>query len=581
MVRGYVSQLHVLFGFLSIATAIPAACGGDKFEGCQASRTCPPPKGGEAGAGGDGVSGDTSTGGGSGAANTGGNSGTGLGGQGGSNGEPGGEGGGSGAGTDSEPPTIVSFTPADGDVDVERDSTVTVTFSEAIDDRTVTETSVSLSGPNGKVSGTLRVDENVISFVPERKLNLLGTYVLGVDETIADLEGNSLRGSGSAEFRVRDGRWSQPEFPLGNSISRTVMDTASNPRGDLIVVIGSTFDQDAQAAAYDADTGQWSPATQLPGTASGYLLGPVAIDAVGRGVVSWTHDFAHHLWHSTDDGDWDEAPLGDYSSIAVTSSGLAVAAWWTPTGVDTLMLNLEDGSQESGGFELPGVLSSPRPITSQDRVAIVAVTHSSANGDELWITWKDGSTWNEPERLASAPVLYGPSLDSDEQGNMVVIWREDDRVWSRIYEREHDAWTSELLVAGTATPAVVSSVAMTAGRVLVSLSSSTMVPSTWAAVYQPDVGWSDASFVLLNSRASSGSHVALDSAGNGIATWTLGGDMEFRRYVADIGWQEPSSLTARLRQSYVWAAPEPDGSLTVVANEAVGTQYAPWVVRFE
>jgi hypothetical protein len=245
------------------------------------------------------------------------------------------------------------------------------------------------------------------------------------------------------------------------------------------------------------------------------------------------------------------------------------------------MLDLEDGSQASGGFELPGLLSSPRPITSLDRVAILAITHSTANGDELWITWRDGSTWNEPELLASAPVLYAPYIDSDEQGNMVVLWRENDRIWSRIYEREHDAWTSELVVAGTSTPAGIDAIDMTSGRVLVSLNSSTTDPSTWAAVYKPDVGWSDASFVRLDARTSGGFGVALDGAGNGIATWTLGGDLEFRRYVADVGWQEPSSLTARLQQGYVWAAPEPDGSVTVVANEAVGARYAPWVVRFE
>jgi hypothetical protein len=177
-------------------------------------------------------------------------------------------------------------------------------------------------------------------------------------------------------------------------------------------------------------------------------------------------------------------------------------------------------------------------------------------------------------------MITGVLFENDEQGNMVVVWREDDRVWSRIYERRSDVWTNELLVAGTATPLYASGVGMTAGNVVVWLQSSTTEPSSWAAVYQEGIGWSDASFVLLDARTG-GVGVGLDSAGHGIATWTLGGDLEFRRYVAGVGWQERSSLTARLRQGYVWAAPAPDGSVTVVASESVGTGYAPWVIRFE
>src|SRR5688572_18605416 len=238
MIRGTLHKRHALFGILAAAIAIPTGCMSDQFEGCEASRTCPPSKGGEAGVGGDGESGDTNTGGGSGDSNTGGSSDTGHGGSAGSSGDAGGEGGSGGADDDGAPPTIVSFAPADGDVDVERDITVTVTFSEPIDERSVTETSVALSGPDGEVSGTLSVDGDVISFVPERKLNLLGTYVLGIDETIADLEGNTLGESASAEFRVRDGRWSEPEYPFGRAESQAAGYFQRHARGDIVMSIG-------------------------------------------------------------------------------------------------------------------------------------------------------------------------------------------------------------------------------------------------------------------------------------------------------------------------------------------------------
>ena len=92
-------------------------------------------------------------GGGSGTGTNTGGFGSGRGGSAGTDGNPGGEtgeGGMAGAGADTEPPTIVSFAPADGDEEVERDIAITATFSEPIDERSVTTTSFVLDGAWGR-----------------------------------------------------------------------------------------------------------------------------------------------------------------------------------------------------------------------------------------------------------------------------------------------------------------------------------------------------------------------------------------------------------------------------------------------
>ena len=65
MVFRNVPKLHGLVGcgVLIAAAAVPIGCGDDEFSGCEASRTCPPAKGGDTG-GGEG--GDSNTGGSSG-----------------------------------------------------------------------------------------------------------------------------------------------------------------------------------------------------------------------------------------------------------------------------------------------------------------------------------------------------------------------------------------------------------------------------------------------------------------------------------------------------------------------------------
>src|SRR5688572_11660555 len=184
MVLGNVLKFHgthhvhalVALGILTGAVFAPIGCGGD-FSGCKASRTCPP-RGGEAGdAGAGGESGGGADTGGSSGENTSGSAGVGgssTGGTGGT-GDMGGAGAGGSGGEDTEPPTIVSFTPNDGDEDVERDVTVRAELSEPIDEATVTNSSVALEGPDGEVTGTLTVDGNVVSFVTDMPFNVLGT----------------------------------------------------------------------------------------------------------------------------------------------------------------------------------------------------------------------------------------------------------------------------------------------------------------------------------------------------------------------------------------------------------------------
>src|SRR5687767_6570632 len=124
MVFRNVPRLHGLVGCgaLIAAAAVPIGCGDDEFSGCEASRTCPPAKGGDTG-GGEG--GDSSTGGssgsgagrsGSGGSDAGGSAGSGgTSGDAGAGGSPDGEGGEGGAAPppDTAAPTIVSVSPED------------------------------------------------------------------------------------------------------------------------------------------------------------------------------------------------------------------------------------------------------------------------------------------------------------------------------------------------------------------------------------------------------------------------------------------------------------------------------------
>jgi len=313
MVLGNLPKLHGVIGLLAGTLAIHAGCADHAFEGCKATRTCPP-KHGESGTGSGGESGDMSTGGDSGSGP--GGSGGGRGGAAGTDDNPGGEGGMGGGGEDTERPTIVSFAPADGDEDVERDVAITATFSEPIDERSVTTTSVLLTGPEGDVSGTLSVDGNVVSFAPSRKLWLLGDYVLTVNDTVADLTGNALGESASVGFRIRDGRWSEPTFPFG-PVASGAGPFQRNSVGDIVV--GTMQSGALELGVYHAANDQWSTAGEIASGESYAEFAPffgVAIDPAGRAVAAWTDYTQHGGWWRTTDGErWiDAGALGDFAS---------------------------------------------------------------------------------------------------------------------------------------------------------------------------------------------------------------------------------------------------------------------------
>jgi hypothetical protein len=91
-------------------------------------------------------------------------------------------------------PVILSTTPEDGAIQVSLESQVTVTFNEAMNPETITQTSFTLSGPD-KVSGaiTYNPENNTMTFIPESTLKFATTYTGRVATSVKDMLGNALQ----------------------------------------------------------------------------------------------------------------------------------------------------------------------------------------------------------------------------------------------------------------------------------------------------------------------------------------------------------------------------------------------------
>jgi hypothetical protein len=586
----------VALGVLTGTALGPIGCG-DDFTGCEATRTCPS-KGGDAGAGGEsgggaetgGASGSNTAGSaGDGGSSTGGTGGTGgLGGTAGTE-DMGGAGSGGSGDEDTEPPTIVSLTPSDGDEDVERDVTIRAELSEPLDEATVTSSSVTLEGPGGDVSGTLSVDGSVISFAADRPLDLLGTYTLTLNSEVSDLAGNALAESASAEFQVRDGRWGTPAHPFGTTEARSIQRAKGNTAGDLVAGLVSSPMRDAvYGAVYDATAARWTAATELPQSAAvSQSITGLGIDRDKRAAIAYAGDIQQGAdWSRFDGMSWSAAgqlPRG--SAVAVTASGFALAASADGLNMQTQTMNLSDGTL--GSTEVLSIGSYTfwtRPVASLDRLAIIGsrdTPDEQEPGNEIFIAWKSAS-WSTPEPIASVPNVEFLASDSDEEGNIIVVWLETDEIWSRFYERARDAWTGPQFVGNTSTYGIVMGVDITAGSAVVAVNGRNPTDGMWAAIYQSGVGWLQSSVARLDDRELNPIGISIDPAGNALVVW--GPELRYRRYVADIGWQAASQLDLNVGDSYSHfaGAGAPDGSFVLVATDfEANPNGVPMAVRFE
>src|SRR5690606_341047 len=156
-------------------------------------------------------------------------------GDGGNSGNPGksegGQGGDAGPGQ-GEPLSVVDVTPPSGESDVERDVPIVVTFSAAVDPESVTTSAFEVVGVNGPIAGTLTVEDEVITFRPERRWHLHSEVTVKVSTDLKGSRGERLAEGAESSFFVRDGEFGDvqllsPQYLLN-------MEGIANDSGDTV-----------------------------------------------------------------------------------------------------------------------------------------------------------------------------------------------------------------------------------------------------------------------------------------------------------------------------------------------------------
>ncbi|MBU2514402.1 Ig-like domain-containing protein [bacterium] len=119
--------------------------------------------------------------------------------------------GGTDTSTDVTAPQVVSITPADGSQDIDPETSITITFSEALDESTIGTSTTAITtsqltlldvSADTLIPITISLDETgkTVTLTPSSTLSSAKTYQTAITVTVADLAGNTLAEALSYDF---------------------------------------------------------------------------------------------------------------------------------------------------------------------------------------------------------------------------------------------------------------------------------------------------------------------------------------------------------------------------------------------
>lgn len=365
------------------------------------------------------------------------------------------------------PPEVVQVDPADGAVEVELSTNVSLLFSEALDAATVTEDSVQVLDGDAPVAGEVSLDDQdgiLATFNPTRALALACTYNVSVSTAVTDRGGAALGQAFSSSFTTRDGAWDVTDTPFVGDPNNWGLYSeaflAVDGRGNALVVWPE----------YDANTGQyafwgrwhrattgWQDGVQLStGEINGFSpRAGVAANESGDAVVVWSEYDSMTSQYQVmarrfTGGAWSAAPepiqgdlmitQGIYTGPQVKMSGDRIVVWWVYTyqsGSYYYDYLYSQSTTVDGGWDpspqYVGSTSSTENINAGTLAldsagnGMLVYTLNSAAGYSLYFAKHVGATqaWEQAAPIPNATnVTYdAPAVALDEAGAAMVAWR--------------------------------------------------------------------------------------------------------------------------------------------------------------
>lgn len=461
---------------------------------------------------------------------------------------------------DIEAPTA-TISPTSGASEIDRHVPIAVTFSEEMLASTIDSESLTLTGPQGAVTGVVALDAatHVATFTPATALDMRASYTATLASTITDLAGNSLVELSSA-FTIRDGRWQGAELAevYDGGFGATKAQVAFDSQGNALAVW--IQDDGVQGNVWSnrySPTSGWGAAllieTNDDESATNLKL---AVNASGDALALWQH--GPDIW----------------SNRYLSGSG-----WGTAVAIDSA----------AGGAADPAIAIDPSgngfALWRQNAIGRNDVWFNRYLASEGWGT----ASLLETDDAGSAA---GPSIATDPAGNAIAVWRQSDgnvvNMVARVFSVD-GGWAAPTLIETDDTGgAIENQIAIAAnGDALVVWRQSDGTRNNIWANRHTDSGWESATLIESNDTGDAAApQVAIDSAGEAFAVWYqfdgTRNNIWSSRYSVTSGWGTPKILEDENLGNAVFPqiAVDAHGYAIAVWHQFDGTRDNVWSSRY-
>ena len=526
---------------------------------------------------------------------------------------------------DTTPPTVMSTQPGNGDTGVAPNSVITVTFSEAMDESTITIDSFYATAepdPNAAalsveaVAGSVIYANLIATFTPGEDFVFGSLFTVRVSTGVTDLAGNPLAQEYVFSFTTGE----EPDTTDPEIVSRDpgVNDTgvgldvqvtvefsepvsASSVSGDTIVLETNGYEIPSEVALSPSGlTATLAPDSEL-GIMSDYevMVSGDIEDLAGNRLgddVTWGFQTREGSWGSTIQSY--NTVNGYYTvddpSVAFHGAGMANLLWTAqPTqfgyyDTQTARYDMHEDPAWSTEVEDDPLSSSTLNNPTQPYIA------SDWYGGTSFGVWLGGGTYSsvyakrftsgewetsEPQ-ISSGQYDDQPVVGVDGSGNAVALWTDtsgdDYLIYSSVFSGTPGSWS---------TPAPLTNQYSRDPRIAVHtetgeavgvwvVQSEDLSEFIYGAIYDPAGGWDTPEIISsdLGGRQlySALPQVALDYNGNAIVVWHGSGNKIWaNRYRASTGsWQGEVAVSSE------------GGSKPQVAVDVYGNAIAVWENQF-
>jgi hypothetical protein len=466
---------------------------------------------------------------------------------------------------------VLSSVPDDEEVEVARDTTVTVTFSAAIDVDSVSNDSFRLVGPSGPVVGRLEVDDAEVSLVPAAPLALFADYQLQLSASLAASNGEELEADQVIKFSTRDGMFGKPKrITSARSVNLRAQGALSGHV--LLDWIDSEVPPSRIVSFFDPVSGTWTDPNSIETlTDVDYSSGCVALNDQGDAFALLGPN-GQAIWSRATAGKWGSAKSTAAAeanfTCALANDGTAMAIWPASVGEDQHVLSAWLSAQDKWS-NIKTVLSKATTTgVARYGSGFLAVLRLTDGG--IVSTEYDPATgWLVPKSIVEPGIdinywsfaALGPAA--------LMTWNGPDRL---VYVSSFDGtrWSSQELGPGqSGTKATVSA----GGRLAAWLNDG----SAYVLRGELDGTWHAPVKLGATNAEVYGPAVTIDSSGNALAAWPNGSSINWRRSLHDsTEWSEVEEMQDQDPGS-VFSTVDSGGNVMLIWSNPLGV----WASRFE